>query len=31
VGLHKWDSPGGYCVDCGIHDDFFDDDDDDER
>ena len=23
-GLHRWDSPGGNCEDCGIHDDFFD-------
>lgn len=24
MGLHKWDSPGGECLDCGKHDDFFD-------
>jgi hypothetical protein len=23
LGLHRWDSPGGNCEDCGIHDDFF--------
>ena len=22
IGLHKWDSPGGHCVDCGICDEF---------
>jgi len=24
LNLHKWDYPGGHCVDCGIHDDLFD-------
>lgn len=24
MGLHRWDSPGGSCVDCEKHDDFFD-------
>jgi hypothetical protein len=24
LGLHKWDMPGGNCVDCGKHDDLFD-------
>lgn len=22
--LHRWDSPGGDCICCGVHDDFFD-------
>jgi hypothetical protein len=26
LGLHRWDSPGGHCEDCGKHDDFFDGD-----
>lgn len=23
-GLHTWDQPGGHCLGCGKHDDFFD-------
>jgi hypothetical protein len=25
LGLHYWDAPGGYCICCGYHDNFFDD------
>lgn len=24
IGCHEWDQPGGNCVKCGKHDDFFD-------
>lgn len=24
LSLHRWDMPGGHCIDCGKHDNLFD-------